>query len=76
VGGRTLDPQVAEWEDTVALEHLGTPAAPSFGLDTFGDRGTGPGGGQVNHAEALRQVVAEAEVTLAVARSPSPSRSP
>ena len=23
----------------MALEHLGTPEAPTFGLDTFGDRG-------------------------------------
>jgi probable LLM family oxidoreductase len=43
----------------VALEHLGTPEAPTFGLDTFGDRGTGPDGRQVTHAEAIRQVVTE-----------------
>jgi probable LLM family oxidoreductase len=43
----------------VALEHLGTPDAPTFGLDTFGDRGTGPDGRQVSHPEAIRQVVAE-----------------
>ena len=43
----------------MALEHLGTPEAPTFGLDTFGDRGTGPDGRQVTHAEAIRQVVAE-----------------
>jgi probable LLM family oxidoreductase len=43
----------------VALEHLGTPDAPTFGLDTFGDRGTGADGRQVSHPEAIRQVVAE-----------------
>jgi probable LLM family oxidoreductase len=43
----------------MALEHLGTPAAPTFGLDTFGDRGTGPDGALVSHADAIRQVVAE-----------------
>jgi probable LLM family oxidoreductase len=43
----------------VALEHLGTPEAPTFGLDTFGDRGTGPDCRQVTHAEAIRQVVTE-----------------
>ncbi|WP_254185535.1 LLM class flavin-dependent oxidoreductase [Nocardioides panacis] len=43
----------------MALEHLGTPEAPTFGLDTFGDRGTGPDGRQVTHAEAIRQVVTE-----------------
>ena len=43
----------------MALEHLGTPQAPTFGLDTFGDRGTGPDGHQVSHPEAIRQVVAE-----------------
>jgi probable LLM family oxidoreductase len=46
----------------VALEHLGTPDAPTFGLDTFGDRGTGPDGRQVSHPEAVRQVVAEGEL--------------
>ncbi|QWZ10455.1 LLM class flavin-dependent oxidoreductase [Nocardioides panacis] len=38
---------------------MGTPEAPTFGLDTFGDRGTGPDGRQVTHAEAIRQVVTE-----------------
>ncbi len=46
----------------MALEHLGTPDAPTFGVDTFGDRGTGPDGAQVPHADAIRQVVAEAEL--------------
>jgi probable LLM family oxidoreductase len=46
----------------VALEQLGTPDAPTFGLDTFGDRGTGPDGRQVSHPEAIRQVVAEGEL--------------
>ena len=46
----------------MALEHLGTPDAPTFGLDTFGDRGTGPDGRQVSHPEAVRQVVAEGEL--------------
>ena len=43
----------------MALEQLGTPRSPTLGLDTFGDRGTGPDGQQVSHAEAIRQVVAE-----------------
>ena len=43
----------------MALEQLGTPESPTLGLDTFGDRGTGPDGEQVSHAEAIRQVVAE-----------------
>jgi probable LLM family oxidoreductase len=46
----------------MALEHLGTPEAPTFGLDTFGDRGTDAAGRQVSHAEAIRQVAAEAEL--------------
>ncbi len=46
----------------MALEHLGTPQAPTFGLDTFGDRGTDAEGRQVGHPEAIRQVVAEAEL--------------
>jgi probable LLM family oxidoreductase len=46
----------------VALEHLGTPATPTFGLDTFGDRGTDSAGRPVTHPEAIRQVVAEAEL--------------
>jgi probable LLM family oxidoreductase len=44
----------------VALEHLGTPENPTFGLDTFGDRGSGPDGRPVSHADAIRQVVEEA----------------
>ena len=39
---------------------LGTPQAPSFGLDTFGDLERGPDGEPVAHPEAIRQVVAEA----------------
>jgi probable LLM family oxidoreductase len=46
----------------VALEQLGTPESPTFGLDTFGDRGIGPDGEVVSHAEAARQVVREAEL--------------
>ena len=46
----------------MALEHLGTSEAPTFGLDTFGDRGTGADGRQVSHPDAIRQVVAEAEL--------------
>ncbi len=46
----------------MALDHLGTPEAPTLGLDTFGDRGTGSGGTPVSHAEAIRHVVAEAEL--------------
>ena len=44
----------------MALEQLGTPEAPTFGLDTFGDRGTDAHGVQVSHADAIRQVVEEA----------------
>jgi probable LLM family oxidoreductase len=44
------------------LEHLGTPNAPTFGLDTFGDRGTDADGRQVSHAEAAGQVLAEGEL--------------
>ncbi|HEX6249032.1 MAG TPA: LLM class flavin-dependent oxidoreductase [Nocardioidaceae bacterium] len=44
----------------MALEHLGTPESPTFGLDTFGDRGTDAEGRVVSHAEAIRQVVDEA----------------
>lgn len=44
----------------MALEHLGTPDAPTFGLDTFGDRGADARGRVVSHAEAVRQVVEEA----------------
>jgi probable LLM family oxidoreductase len=44
----------------VALEMLGTPQSPTFGLDTFGDRGTDADGRLVSHAEAIRQVVEEA----------------
>ncbi|HYO39745.1 MAG TPA: LLM class flavin-dependent oxidoreductase [Nocardioidaceae bacterium] len=46
----------------MALENVGSPDAPTFGLDTFGDRGTGPDGVPVSHADAIRQVVAEAEL--------------
>ena len=41
------------------LDHLGTPENPTFGLDTFGDRGTDADGKVVSHAEAARQVVEE-----------------
>jgi probable LLM family oxidoreductase len=44
----------------VALEQLGTPASPTFGLDTFGDRGSDAQGRHVSHAEAVRQIVEEA----------------
>jgi probable LLM family oxidoreductase len=44
----------------VALEHLGTPESPTFGIDTFGDRGTDAAGRLVSHAEAIRQVVDDA----------------
>lgn len=40
-------------------EVLGTPGAPSFGLDTFGDIELGQDGEPVSQAEAIRQVVAE-----------------
>jgi probable LLM family oxidoreductase len=39
---------------------LGTPQAPTFGLDTFGDLENGADGAPVSHPEAIRQVVAEA----------------
>jgi len=41
---------------------LGTPAEPTFGLDTFGDLERGSGGELVSQAEAIRQVVAEGVV--------------
>src|SRR3954449_8312001 len=59
-GGRTLS--APGERNPVALEHLGTPEAPTFGLDTFGDRGTGADGRQVTHAEAIRQVVTEGQL--------------
>ena len=40
-------------------DKLGTPQAPSFGLDTFGDIEKGADGELVSQAEAIRQVVAE-----------------
>lgn len=43
----------------MALEILGTPERPSFGLDTFGDVSNGPDGTPVSHAHAIREVVAE-----------------
>ena len=45
---------------------LGTPADPTFGLDTFGDVALGPDGEPLPPAEAIRQVVAEAELADAV----------
>jgi probable LLM family oxidoreductase len=39
---------------------LGTPQAPTFGLDTFGDLERDADGNPVHHAVALRQVVDEA----------------
>jgi probable LLM family oxidoreductase len=39
---------------------LGTPQAPTFGLDTFGDLEKDESGAPVHHAVALRQVVEEA----------------
>jgi probable LLM family oxidoreductase len=45
---------------------LGTPQAPTFGLDTFGDLERDADGATVHHAVALRQVVAEAELAEAV----------
>lgn len=44
----------------MALAQLGTPESPTFGLDTFGDRGSDGDGRLVSHAEAIRQVVEEA----------------
>lgn len=41
------------------LSVLGTPDAPTFGVDTFGDVGNGPDGTPVSHAQAIREVVAE-----------------
>ncbi len=45
---------------------LGTPQDPSLGLDTFGDVALGPDGEPLSQAEAIRQVVAEAELADAV----------
>lgn len=57
---RTTD--VQPYPGAVNLAHLGTPQSPSFGLETFGDRGTDADGHQVSHPGALRQLVAEAEL--------------
>ncbi|AGM05962.1 LLM class flavin-dependent oxidoreductase [Amycolatopsis keratiniphila] len=43
----------------MAYEILGTPQAPTFGLDTFGDVGNDANGRPVSQAEAIREVVAE-----------------
>ena len=48
------------------LSALGTPQDPSFGLDTFGDVALDLDGAPLSHAEAIRQVVAEAELADAV----------
>ena len=48
------------------LTPLGTPEDPTFGLDTFGDVALGPDGEPLHPAEAIRQVVAEAELADAV----------
>jgi probable LLM family oxidoreductase len=48
------------------LSLLGTPHDPTFGLDTFGDVALGPDGEPLSQAEAVRQVVAEAELADAV----------
>ncbi|WP_395657231.1 LLM class flavin-dependent oxidoreductase [Nocardioides sp.] len=48
------------------LTMLGTPQDPSLGLDTFGDVALGPDGEPLSQAEAIRQVVAEAELADAV----------
>ncbi len=45
---------------------LGTPEAPTFGLDTFGDRELDDEGNPVHHAVALRQVVEEAALAESV----------
>ena len=52
--------------DAMDLAPLGTPQDPTFGLDTFGDVGVGADGEPLTQAEALRQVVAEAELADAV----------
>ncbi len=39
---------------------LGTPLSPTYGLDTFGDVPLDPDGSPGDHAEVIRQVVAEA----------------
>jgi probable LLM family oxidoreductase len=43
----------------MALDVLGTPDHPTFGLDTFGDVSNGPDGQPVGQPGAIRQVVAE-----------------
>jgi probable LLM family oxidoreductase len=45
---------------------LGTPQAPTFGLDTFGDRELDDERNPVHHAVALRQVVEEAALAESV----------
>ena len=48
------------------LSLLGTPADPTFGLDTFGDVALGADDAPLTQAEAIRQVVAEAELADAI----------
>ena len=48
------------------LSALGSPADPTLGLDTFGDVALGPDGEPLSQAEAIREVVAEAELADAV----------
>lgn len=48
------------------LTALGTPEDPTFGLDTFGDVALDADGRPLHQAEAIRQVVAEAELADAV----------
>ena len=59
----------------VSDARLGTPEAPTFGLDTFGDLEKGADGNPVHHAEAIRQVVAEAVLADASAWTSSGSGS-
>jgi probable LLM family oxidoreductase len=47
-------------DGAVNIDALGTPAAPTFGLDTFGDVARDADGEPLPHPEAIRQVVAEA----------------
>src|SRR5919107_3560394 len=53
------DYSAGRWRMDVDYTLLGTPQAPSFGLDTFGDLELGPDGALVTQPEAIRQVVAE-----------------
>lgn len=50
----------------MSIDFLGTPDRPTFGLDTFGDVAHRPDGTVTTYPEAIREVIAEAELADAV----------